>query len=112
MDRYVFTGRGTGCYLQKSFDWPSAAPCKTLAHFLAVRDVDDLHLDRLAVEDELLAIAQVCKARERERFASSSASMNSRNCTFKAPALVVNLKLRSRCGRFLQSDSLRREDEQ
>ena len=31
-------------------------------HFLAVRDVDDFHLDRLPVQHQLLPVAQVCKS--------------------------------------------------
>ena len=33
-----------------------------VTYFFAVGNVDDFHLDGLAVEHELLAVAQVCKS--------------------------------------------------
>ena len=65
-----------------------------------MRDVDDFHLDRLAVEDELLAVAQVCMSGEREgdlmkgekgKFASSLARMSLRNRTVKDSHVARNI---------------------
>ena len=70
-------------------------------HFLAVRDVDDFHLDRLPVEHQLLPVAQVCKSEKKEgeifyyegrKFASSLARMNLRNRTaLKDPHVARNI---------------------
>ena len=71
-------------------------------HFLAVRDVDDFHLDRLPVQHQLLPVAQVCKSERkkgeifyyegRRKFASSLARMNLRNrTTIKDPHVARNI---------------------